>query len=682
MNRNSNFGDRTDESLSPSYGFRIGFSLIECQGCGINRIRGVVCADCGAAPAHHEFDHKRQKRQQVARQALIRLEQGVNAVNRPLSSPGEIATELLARLDGLPGRFLSALQGAIEDPTEGASALDAAIDEIADCVALVSSTPRLRPWHRLLDKASALVSELNQTGSSYLKAVLANTPLEAQRSARDGQSHLDSVAKLVPEVIEAGAIWTSDSIDPHGLMLDLLNLGFEDEGVRDVIELDASGRQIAQRVFGSDIELQLGAGLMIAITFSMSRQLFDERAFETVLRESRTFLLSHPTKLLETLNSPHLRADLTDAAGGLTMAALVFQAVNAARLPNRANLAALIDLGKTSMESMGKRVIAAIQSVGVKASYETLRDKGVADVLNSARNGRAKSVLAGFDLSIRHAGAHMDFKIENNKVILAPEKNPREFSLDEFIDHFTQNLEILCANHVALLVVAGEQGVDLSDLSFLDLLEFNIETKISLFLSLWGWDVDSVETHADRIEIFAAVEVDTPFIAPIKTALSLLTTGVEFARFILTSEGSSEHILEGPISLLARIVGAPDGGDSLVEVASKWRLDGLPLISTKALRRWSASQCLAVADEEISTSIRRLRYLRELANAADDSELSVAIKRLISATRVNAQGFDVNAMLRAKDAFSGWLSMRIDPASEMIIDNLATAKAWGRSSSR
>jgi hypothetical protein len=57
--------------------FRLSFSLIECAGCGGQRVRGVACAGCGRRPAGWEVDVKLQRRQAVAEELLAAARGGI-----------------------------------------------------------------------------------------------------------------------------------------------------------------------------------------------------------------------------------------------------------------------------------------------------------------------------------------------------------------------------------------------------------------------------------------------------------------------------------------------------------------------------------------------------------------------------------------------------------------------------
>jgi hypothetical protein len=117
-------------------------------------------------------------------------------------------------------------------------------------------------------------------------------------------------------------------------------------------------------------------------------------------------------------------------------------------------------------------------------------------------------------------------------------------------------------------------------------------------------------------------------------------------------------------------------GESLVETASSWNLDGLPLIGKRLMRRWSSSQCVEATDKESRIAIPRLRYLRGLAMMVNDDELSSAINALIMALRLQMQGLGRSALDIANLAFVEWLAIRITSPREMVIDSLSTAESW------
>ncbi|MFD9966087.1 hypothetical protein [Amycolatopsis sp. NPDC058986] len=660
------------DSASHRFELSLSFSQIRCQRCGVNRIRGVACPDCGAAAAPQEFDAKRQKRQKVARAALARLELSVDDDTIPIVPPGEIANILIEVLDEVLDDVFVSLRTALRDSAR-VDELNKSIDTLRYCSALVASLKHLRPWYRLIASAAALVDELRQTVVGFLNAVLAETPLEAQRAAEAGQGHLNEAARLIPEMMGSAKVWTAGGDSVGELMTVALNASLQDTSSANVFELDAIGRNRGLEIFGTDVEIGPGLGIMIAIQDAIAKQFFDVANFENIMRESRAFLTSRPAKLQETLNSSHLKSDLTEAAATQTTASMLLSVIEAAKLPNHANVMAMIDLGKTAMESLGKRVTAAIQSVAGRSSYDRLRTSDMSGVLNNAQRGSAGSVLSGLDLAIRHAGAHADFKVQVDHVVLTPSSRPVELRFDEFTDYFIRNIEVVCANYIALIVAASQNGVDLADLSMLDALGLSLEEKVNLMLHAHGWQTYEVSLSDGELIVHSILSPDCPFMEPAHLlANSVLPEEIERMTLYVGTLNGPRHTLEGPVAVCRSEAWDVE---NLVEMGALWRIDGRPLIYPEVLRNWISGQCIEAGNLSIADAVKRLRRLRATATAAEDSELAAAVEARIREVRSNPVLELENNRTSPTRALYDWRSSRPSLKRGLMINSLAALAA-------
>jgi hypothetical protein len=100
--------------------FLLSFRQVQCD-CGIVRISGVTCADCGASPAPHEADPKLQRRRAAAVSAETLLRDGDPAIKPvklewkplPLNTLLDVQHEILDWME----KLWPALNNAARDST-------------------------------------------------------------------------------------------------------------------------------------------------------------------------------------------------------------------------------------------------------------------------------------------------------------------------------------------------------------------------------------------------------------------------------------------------------------------------------------------------------------------------------------------------------------------------------------
>jgi len=132
----------------------LSFQQVECIGCGIGRVRGLPCPDCGARPDEREFDVHLQKRRSVAPAVGAVLdrepEHGSSVDHRFVI---EKWTTVTSWLDS----FLDAL--AAHSDSGGDRVVDL-VNELRSISDALDYGRRYRPWLTLWDGVDRVVKAL------------------------------------------------------------------------------------------------------------------------------------------------------------------------------------------------------------------------------------------------------------------------------------------------------------------------------------------------------------------------------------------------------------------------------------------------------------------------------------------------------------------------------------------
>ncbi len=626
------------------YTFQLAFAQIACSGCGVTRIRGVECADCGRRPKAWEIDTSSVVRRRAAAQAQAVLLQAV----APASAGSVGATEFLhaevfARLDGWTGAFFQAMAAVAKG--EGPQGLEAVLTEFVELRDLVHAADARRPFGALVKALRELVDELQSMVSAYLAALLASTPLQAQRQATLAQQHLDRAAELIGQTgdIAVSVGQLSKERDPAQIQSLLLARALQAYQASDLLALEAAGRDKLQVVTSS--RGALGSGLLFATTHVLAQHLFDPDRFCEVLNRSYTVLRSNPTVLENLAATPVFKEDLVRAVlelfdGCMEAAHTVDNAVHT-RQAGRA----LLGVAASLVEGPG-RVIAAVLLLACgrkSASYANLRHEMGTKLVNVAQEESAlRGLLDGLDSDLRTGRAHALAHYEQDAVVIERKSKTRRVEWRDVIDGVFQGFESVLACQLALLQVLGELGGSSFGLNDLwRTLGITYEQMAVALLLAMQYQEIGITANGTRWHIEARGGSDTPLPIVVIMLQPYLPEGVNELVFT-AHRGNVTHVLSGPVAPWSELSKAPADSEAqqiaFIRAHLTWIYDGVPWLSIAYVRWWTAVQASHTLNAAPSVAVARLRSLRELARTAEDDTLVWALTGVIRHARLGVDG--------------------------------------------
>jgi hypothetical protein len=446
----------------------------------------------------------------------------------------------------------------------------------------------MRPWTSLLRTSAAILNELNASLRYFLLALNADTPIQAQQAADAGQRYLDRATELAGPLGDLLSVWWEDIDNPIDLVQGLITRVEETTGITDPLELDDHGALELKTLLGSDFVCPPGLGLGALVLVLTSRLLFDEVEYSRVAQEAFIAFRPRPERLREVASDPQLRADLTQATDSVMSGSLIASTVAAANLPDHAHLTVALDLARSIVEGPGKRLVAALLAVDGRRPYGTWRSKDISALLPAAKGGRLRPAVGDLELSLRHAAAHQDFRLDGDRIVLGESHNPEWISAPELLERLLADAESTYAVYLALLAAAAEQEIDLTDSRGLRVLGLAGGEAVAVTLRLFGWEVTDARLRGHRLEIEAKIDPDSRLM----TALAAAVTGLreeEVTEVEAALELPDRRVrkLAGPMGPWRRFMEAV-GEDAKIAanvlIYATWTLDGQALIDRPMIR--------------------------------------------------------------------------------------------------
>ncbi|MGM1063637.1 hypothetical protein [Saccharothrix sp. Mg75] len=220
--------------------------------------------------------------------------------------------------------------------------------------------------------------------------------------------------------------------------------------------------------------------------------------------------------------------------------------------------------------------------------------------------------------------------------------------------------------HLALLVTAAAEGVDLADPRALSVLGLDDTRTADFALRLWGWTVLGSTLRDGTLTLVADVEERTPLFTALATAVPHHTPGAE--RVVVRLNG--EHRLSGPVEPWAQFR-SPDADRVLVlvELLGTWAFDDRPALSRDVGRRLLAGWVEEAGTRDPRAAVARLRRLREAAVRLGDDEVAAAVRSRIASLRDPAS-ISLEDIVKLR----GWRTAPM-PGPEALGDDLRALKA-------
>lgn len=635
-----------------SYTIKLAFSQIDCSGCGIKRIRGVDCPDCGCRPQPWEIDTNSVTRRQAALRARELLAQSSAPLSvRPLGTTEFLHTEVFGRLETWMSVFFKAVAATAADGEQGARGLEAAVAEFIELRAMVEGSRARRPLRALITVLRKLVGEQESMIDTYLAALLAATPLQAQNNSAAAERHLKRAVELADQantITEMLNALTGEQRVAQGRP-GLLTLALRAYEVPDLMALDTAGRDEFQEVTSS--RGGVGSGILFATSRVLAHTVFDPDQFRDVLRRSYAVFHANPTVLRQLAKTPSFEDDFQRAIcelfdGSMETAHAVDNATHSRQVGR-----ALLGLASSLVEGPGQVVATALLlACGRKsAAYKNLRHANATELVAAVQREPAlRGLLDGLDNDLRTGRAHALVRYEDEGAVIERKSRTRIVPWIDVIDGVFQGYESVYACQLALLQALGELGFTGFAVDGLwRTLGITAEQMTTNSLETMGCRDITLTAEAKRWHI----EFRTGPNTSVRTLITVLQPYVpgDVDELVLTAHHEDgTHIMAGPLTPWRACAATPENSDAqliaYLRAQLTWTYDDAPWLPTHLVRRWTAGQAAATLEAAPAAAIAHLRSLRELAVLAGDDELDWALSGVIRHKRLG-QSSDAAAEL-------------------------------------
>lgn len=648
--------------------FRLSFELIACLECGVDRLRGQVCADCGSRPASWEVDQRAMNRRSAADAVATLLDSA--EVTQYVGSFGHLEmAQLLSRFEAWLSAFLSAVR-AVSEAVPGAEALlRAAVQELVADVALTASAPRRRPCIAVVDTARELAGCLVEMARAYLRALSASVPLEAQRHATTAQQHLDAAEVCLKQYGVAMDLLTaligSERLEDQVVVL--LQESMSRFGAADLVDLSARAEVELIDATGAASGPGHGVGLHFALQDAAVCTYGDRSRFRQVVVDSYRLFAQNPQLLSAMASSPHFVADL-EAALLDTFDASAQAAHAIGSGISRQAARSIVTIASSLVEGPGQLVaIALFAGTGRKTRpYEKLRQDDATGLLRSARGHEdLEPLLTGFNLDLRNAHSHGLVRYQEDGVTTDIKSGAMFLGWEELIDEVLTGCESATGCLVGLMHALSQLGVSVTRADGYRAMGITPGSLLSAALTAMGCSAVTLDEQPDSWTVHLSAPSSAQLTVLIAGIAALVPDGISTLTLDATRP-DGRHVLSGPTALLKPFVNAqdPDGdtyGIAMARLQRIWTHNGEPCIGEDVVRCWAARQVAAAYLKDETRSIPRLRALRSLARDVGDADLTDSLTAAIRSARLGDDVDSRTAALTDRLAVWGSASFPYDP---------------------
>lgn len=625
--------------------FKLAFSQITCSGCGIDRIRGLVCADCGRRPEPWEVNAAGLGRREAAIRARTML-----AGTVPLSAGGGVGAvefwhaEVFARLGVWMEDFLRAAGAAAEGGTRGAEDLERHVTEFAELRNTVLTADDRRPLRALVLILRNVMDELASMIDAYLEALLVASPLQAQDLGLAAQRHMDRAAALTGDVapIVDTLIVMMGQRDTANIQAGLMAQALKVNGATDMLALDSAGRDALQRlVTSSGVP---GSGVLFAVNDVQARATFDINRFKTVLRRAYLIFNSNSAALQKMAASPSFERDFKRAVLELFDASMEATHVIDNAVHTRQAGRAMLGVAAALVEGPGQIMATALLlACGRKsADYENLRHQDATKLLSIANEEPVlHGLLDGLNGDLRTGRAHALVHYEQDFAVIERKSKTIQVMWADVVDGVFQGQESVLACQLALLQALGELGFTGFALDGLwSSMGVGAEQAATIVLENMGCQNIAITSTDTQWHINVTGDFSSPL--PLLVAMLQPTLPKSLESLVLTAhQCDGTHHLAGPLEPWRDLSDAPNEGDAyqvaFLRTQLSWTYDDTALLPTPFVRSWVAGQVANILELTPTIAIAKLRTLRELAAYTSDDRLIWALTGAIRYLRLGAE---------------------------------------------
>ncbi|NCD20947.1 MAG: hypothetical protein EOL89_13385 [Actinobacteria bacterium] len=396
------------------------FSVKDCSRCGGQRLKGSACPDCGEIAEPHEIQLDLDRRRRVVR-AFKQARLDVAAPHR--SSASE---------DGLL-EAMASVQRAVATTSRSGSepeVLLAAFAELDSAVAAWNQ-PQPRPGRNRARAIGQGARLLQQGWLLFVEALAAPTIHDAQELAQRGQELLDEAASAL-DILKEGERFERLS-EAGDLKKVFAALGADAARLIGAPEtLTTLDRKLAW-IYGRDPLPPTGAGVQLHLYRCIAVASLDIEVFGEIARETETIALNGPVVAEICRTAPWQREH--DRVTALLSAA--GQGVLHSQQEDGTDLEvvkALLEVVMTCRDGIIRHVLATLHS-GSEAEYVRLvRGSAGGLIKTSVDRFRGLHLDDGLSPAIRNAGAHLDFDIDDDGLVLiSGDRHSAEEVLDKVV---------------------------------------------------------------------------------------------------------------------------------------------------------------------------------------------------------------------------------------------------------
>ncbi len=364
-------------------------------------------------------------------------------------TPGPPKPNSAAAFDRLASwlpRFLAAIASALKDGDDGSSAVQVS-GELAEIRVLVEPEPR-RPDVLLHRTGSAALEAVAASAGLWLDALAAGEPMLAQQFGVRAQAQIDAAEEMAARLARVQE--RRRQIEEQGSIAEVLAVILRELAPQaGPTGLYAEERRLAgiySRVLGEPIPVGFGVGLEIENL--IAEALLDVEAFRTTMRRARDVLRSDEVKLRALLDSPPLAADVREAEASALWAHTAAQGALAAVRTDEQSIRTLVDLALKLMEGPGRRYLAVLTAMTRPDGYPRRRALDAGQLIREAVKD-VPDLAEPFDVVIRNKGAHLDYVIEGDVVVLLEngrrDEDARQIKVIDLVDRILHLTETCAA---------------------------------------------------------------------------------------------------------------------------------------------------------------------------------------------------------------------------------------------
>jgi len=572
------------------------FSVKDCSRCGGQRLKGSACPDCGELAEPHEIQLDLDRRRRVVR-AFKQARVVVAAPHRSSATEKDLL------------EALASVQRAVASISRSGSKPDVLLAAFAELDSAVAAwnQPQPRPGRNRARAIGRGARLLQQGWLLFVEALAAPTILDAQELAQRGQALLDEAASAL-DILKEG-----ERFERLGEAGDLRKVfaALGADAARLIGEpetLTALDSKLSQ-IYGRDPS-PTGAGVQLHLYRYIAVTSLDLEIFGEIARETETIALNGPAVAEICRTAPWQREH--DRVTALLSAA--GQGVLHSQQEDGTDLEvvkALLEVVVTCRDGIIRHVLATLRSRS-EAEYRRLIRISAGGLINTSANQfHGLHLDDGLSPAVRNAGAHLDFDIDDEGLVLI---GGERFRAEALLDRVLAYLEVAMGMAMGLSLALGQLNVDIASSRHSS--RRDREAAINLFLGTIGVTNIEVEHSDDVLRVAGSATRDLDWMSTIAGLTPILKPSVA-AVIGKIAVGEDRVLLEANLSAYRNFASRHRNEDDLMvdlaEVVAATTVSGASLWSAQQWVVAAAKASEEVDGETLANRVRRIRRLREYA---------------------------------------------------------------------